>query len=163
MTRMSTSDPRQSLGKALGKIASGVFVLTVRHEATTHATLVSWVQQAAFEPPTITLALGKERDLLPSLRAGRRFALSILGAHDHALMRAFARGVQTAGELPVPTRLTASGQPYLADAAAYLECELTRECDFGADHVLLVAAVIDGAILKDNAVFTHVRGNGFHY
>ena len=57
------TDP-DSLAAALGRIPSGLFVLTVRHGGRELGMLASWVQQCSFEPPQISLAINKERDVL---------------------------------------------------------------------------------------------------
>ena len=57
---MEPSDPlTQTIGKVLGRIPSGIFVLTVKHDGRATAMLASWVQQAAFAPPAISVALAK--------------------------------------------------------------------------------------------------------
>jgi 3-hydroxy-9,10-secoandrosta-1,3,5(10)-triene-9,17-dione monooxygenase reductase component len=160
-----TDPQRQSIGKALGRIPSGVFVLTARRGEQATAMLASWVQQASFEPPTIVFAVGKDRAVRLMLTADARVAVSVLGKGDHVLMKRYARGVAE-GEDPfsgVETGTTPAGATYLAGAAAWLECRVMRELDFDSDHVLYVAEVTGGAVLKEDAPFTHVRGNGFHY
>src|SRR3982750_2521166 len=58
--RMAASDTpnplRQTVGRALGRIPSGVFILTTIAEPPGRfplAMMVSWVQQAAFAPPAV--------------------------------------------------------------------------------------------------------------
>ena len=46
---------------------------------------------------------------------------------------------------------------------AWLEGRVIQTCEFGGDHELLIAQITDGAVLRDGASFTHLRGNGFHY
>src|SRR5687768_1591857 len=73
---------KRTLGKPLGKIPSGVYILTAAHEGKNHAMLVSWVQQAAFDPPALSVAMAKDRPIYPLVRDSSRFALSILGEND---------------------------------------------------------------------------------
>ena len=50
---------RNTVGKALGRVPSGVFVLTASDtDHRRYAMLASWVQQAAFDPPAVCLAIG---------------------------------------------------------------------------------------------------------
>jgi flavin reductase (DIM6/NTAB) family NADH-FMN oxidoreductase RutF len=63
----------------------------------------------------------------------------------------------------IATHATPGGLPVLSGALAWLDCRLTHSFDFDADHLLLVAEVVDGQLQKEGAPFTHVRGNGFHY
>lgn len=156
---------KQAMGKALGRVTSGVFVVSAAHEGKVGAILGSWVQQAAFEPPAISLAIAKGRAVGAMITGSRRLALSVLGEHDVHLMKRFARGVSPEEEAfaGISTRLTAGGLPVLADALAYLEGRLVQVCDFGADHELFIAEVTDGQVLKEGRAFMHQRGSGFHY
>ncbi len=159
-------DVKFTIGRALGRIPSGVFILTATHENQPLAMMASWVQQAAFAPPSVSVAIAKERPAHAALNTpGSTFALSVIADGDTSLMKKYARGIP-AGADPfdtVRTTRTANGTIVLADALAYLECRVTTSCAFDADHDLFVAEVIAGKVLKDGPSFTHLRGNGFHY
>ena len=157
---------RQTVGKALGRVPSGVFILAARDDAGRQlGMLASWVQQAAFDPPAVSLAVGKDRPIRDVIKRTRRLALSVVGEGDKELMRHFARH-RDAAEDPfdgVETFVAPSGLPVVARALAWLDCELLDTLDFGADHELLIARVAAGELLRAGHSFTHVRGNGFHY
>jgi flavin reductase (DIM6/NTAB) family NADH-FMN oxidoreductase RutF len=124
------------------------------------------VQQAAFAPPTVCVAIAKERSAHAALSApGATFALSVIPEGDTSLMKKYARGVPAGADPFAGVRTTRGkqGATVLADALAYLECRVTRTCDFGADHDVVLAEVIAGELLKEGASFTHLRGSGFHY
>ena len=163
---MHHTDPAKlSIGKALGRVPSGVYVLTASHDGRSTAMLASWVQQAAFAPPSVSVAIATGRPIAEMIRASRQFALSIIARDDTTLMKKYARGVKD-DENPfagVRTRLGSLGAPILTDALAYLECRLLHACDFGADHDLFLAEVVAGEMLRDGYAFAHQRGNGFHY
>ena len=73
MTAMSTpADKNGSLAQALGRIPSGLFVLTVRNGAKETGMLASWVQQCSFDPPRLTIAIRQGRDVLEWLEDGAR-------------------------------------------------------------------------------------------
>ena len=55
---------KQTVGKALGRIPSGVFVLTAVHENRRDAMLASWVQQVGFDPPAVSIAVAKGRPIV---------------------------------------------------------------------------------------------------
>ena len=161
---------RNTVGKALGRIPSGVFILSAREGGNTAGMLASWAQQASFDPPAVCVAVAKGRPIGDMIRATRRLALSVLGDGDADLMRRFARPRPPADEpdngdgfTGVETLPTPSGLPVLARALAWLDCELLDTLDFGGDHDLFVARATAGALLRQGHSFTHVRGNGFHY
>ena len=160
-----TDEQKQTIGRALGKVPSGVYILTVTHEGQSTAALISWAQQAGFEPPAMTIAMAKDRHARSLIDAGGAFALSILAKTDVGFMKKYGRGIPE-GEDPfagINIGNTPGGAIYLADSLAWLECRLLKTCDFGGDHDIYVAGITAAALLKDEAPFTHVRGNGFHY
>ena len=156
---------KQTVGKALGRIPSGVFILTATHDGQSQAMMASWVQQASFEPPTVSIALAKGRPIGSLIETGKLLALSILPENDTTLMKRYARGVKP-GEDPfagVETMTTPGGQVVLKPALAWLEGRVISACEFNGDHVLLIAELTGGAILQEGKAFTHQRGSGFHY
>lgn len=158
---------RNTVGKALGRIPSGVFVLSASDSNGRAAgMLASWAQQASFDPPAVCVAVAKDRPIGGMIRASRRLALSVLGDGDADLMRRFARPRppgEDDGFAGVETLAAPSGLPVLARALAWLDCDLLHALDFGGDHDLFVARATAGQLLRPGDSFTHVRGNGFHY
>ncbi len=53
----------ERIGAALGKIPSGVFIATSTQDGEEIGMLASFVEQAGFNPPTITVAIGLDRRL----------------------------------------------------------------------------------------------------
>ena len=156
---------KATVGKALGRIPSGVFILTARDGAESAAMMVSWAQQAAFEPPAVSVAMHKDRPIRAMIHASGRLALSVIAEGDTSLLKKYARGVPP-GQDPfdgVELIQTSGGLPVPAAALAWLEARVIHTCEFGGDHELLVARVTDGSVLREGASFTHLRGNGFHY
>ena len=161
---------KNTVGRALGRVPSGVFVLTTGAagaggEARPQAVMVSWVQQTSFHPPAVSVAVAKGRPVGPAIRAAGRFALSILPQDDTSLMKKYARGVPDGADPfdGVNTRPSPAGVPVLTDALGFLECRLLTVCDFGGDHELFIGEVTAGELLRDGQAFSHQRGNGFHY
>lgn len=159
-----TDDQKQSIGKALGRVVSGVYILTARYDLESSAMMASWVMQAGFDPPTVTIALGRGRPIARLIAQSHRLALSILPDGDKLLMKHYAR--LKPGDDPfagITTKPAPSGVPVLADGLGWLDCQLVNMYDFGGDHELVVAKITAGEILRDGTAFAHQRGNGFHY
>jgi len=154
-----------AVGKAVGRIPSGVYILTTIHHGRPEVMMASWVQQAGFEPLCVSIAVQKERPIRQALLSSRRFALAVLPQDDTSLMKKYARGVPP-GQEPfegIEVLNTPRGLPVPAGALAWLECELMQACDFGGDHELHVARVTAGQVLREGKSFTHLRGSGTHY
>lgn len=159
-----TDDEKQSIGKALGRVPSGVFILTARYDLESGAMMASWVMQAGFDPPAVSIAVAKGRPITRLIRESHRLALSIIADGDKVLMKHYAR--LKPGEdafAGVNTRPAPSGVPILTDALGWLDCQLIGTHDYGGDHELIIAKVTAGDIARDGTAFAHQRGNGFHY
>jgi flavin reductase (DIM6/NTAB) family NADH-FMN oxidoreductase RutF len=153
------------LGQALGRIPSGLYILTVTHGSQSTGMLASWVQQAGFEPPMLTVGIRRDRYVADWVAAAGRFTLSQLAVGSKALIRHFGRGFEpgAAAFEGVELRDDAHGGPVLAGALAYLDAEVSGELSHG-DHRIFLARVRGGALLQPDAEpLLHVRANGFHY
>jgi flavin reductase (DIM6/NTAB) family NADH-FMN oxidoreductase RutF len=160
------SDDRQrGLAAALGRIPSGLFVVTARRGEAETGMLASWVQQCAFEPPLLTMCLRRGRDMNAWLDVGSPFTVNILeddGSTD--LIVHFGRGFSL-GE-PAFEGLEVyrpdGGAPVLREALAYLECRVEARHPAG-DHELFVGRVVAGATHGEGKPMVHVRKSGMHY
>jgi flavin reductase (DIM6/NTAB) family NADH-FMN oxidoreductase RutF len=161
---MSDGDSRKSLAAALGRVASGLFVVTVRHGDAETGLLASWVQQCSFEPPQVTVCVRRGRALSAWLGEGAAFTVNVLGEGQTALVRHFARGFEP-GEPAFAGLLVErpdGAAPVLAEALAYLDCRVAGRWAAG-DHDLLLGTVLSGRLLRDGAPYVHVRKNGLSY
>jgi len=157
--------PVTPLGQALGRIPSGLYILTVAHEGRSTGMLASWVQQAGFEPPMLTVAVAKPRYIGDWLTGSGRFTLNQLPTGSKSLIRHFGRGFEP--EAPAFEGLTLldrpSFAPVLEGAVAYLDVEVAGEFPTG-DHRIILGKVVAGEVLAtDPEPLVHVRHNGFHY
>jgi flavin reductase (DIM6/NTAB) family NADH-FMN oxidoreductase RutF len=161
---MHETDPQRQLASALGRIPSGLFILTARRGEAETGMLVSWVQQCSFDPPQISLAIKRGRELLAWLTPGSAFTLNILDASQTDMVGHFGRGF--ALNEPAFTDLEVErpdgAAPVLSEALAYLECRVVSQCPTG-DHELLIAQVVRGKVLGEGQPMVHVRKSGFHY
>ena len=152
------------LARGLGRIVSGLYILTTGRGDEATGMLASFVQQAGFDPPAITVAMQKGRAALDLVRATKAFNISVLHDDSIGLMRHFARGFEP-GQLAfegVTTQVADNGVPYLAEAHAHIACEWIGEADW-SDHVVICGQVIGGDRIDDLAPLTHVRKNGLSY
>ena len=161
---MSEETPRESLGRALGMIPSGIFIVTAAREPVRSAYVGSWIQQAAFEPPAVTIAINKQRPLLGLLAPGCGLGINILGRGQAQLYARFEKGF-TLDEDPfagitIDTIMT--GAPLLHEAFACLDCRVQTMLDAG-DHMVILAKVLAGAVRQAGEPMTYTRRSGFTY
>jgi flavin reductase (DIM6/NTAB) family NADH-FMN oxidoreductase RutF len=153
------------IGQALGRLPSGIYILTARRGDRATGMLASWVQQAGFEPPMLTVAVRSDRYVGEWIEGSGRFTLSQVAAGHKPLLRHFARGFAPEEDAfdGLAIRSEAPGGPVLAESLAWLDAEVAGSIESG-DHRIFLARVVGGAVLDDQAhPMTHVRRNGFHY
>jgi flavin reductase (DIM6/NTAB) family NADH-FMN oxidoreductase RutF len=149
---------------ALGRVPSGLFVLTLGQGESETAMLASWVQQCSFEPPQLSVAVKRGRDVLGQLGPGVVFTLNLLGEGQNALVGRFARGIAP-GQPPfdgVEVERPEGAPAVLTDALAYLVCRVNGRHVAG-DHEVLFAEVVGGRMLGDGKPWCHVRKSGGNY
>ena len=152
---------KKQVGKALGRIASGLFVVTAKCEDKEDAVLASWVNQCAFDPPAVTIALATLRQARLLVEGAGAFIVNVLPKDDMALLKYFSRPPEDIFK-GVMTRKGLEDIRILIGAVAYLECEVVQSMQAG-DHVLYVGEIVGGKTLKGGDPYIHVRDNGFNY
>ncbi|MBW4489061.1 MAG: diflavin flavoprotein [Trichocoleus desertorum ATA4-8-CV12] len=162
-------EPRQpatSLEQAVGRLVGSLCIVTSKQEEVASAMLASWVSQATFSPPGLTVAVAKERAIESLMYPGSQFVLNILAEGNNlGLMKHFLKPFGPAEDRfqGVETELTSDGAPILKDALAYLECRVENRMECG-DHWLLYAIADSGKVLESNALTAvHHRKTGTHY
>jgi flavin reductase (DIM6/NTAB) family NADH-FMN oxidoreductase RutF len=159
---------RDTIGKVLGRTPSGVFILTCSDGAG-HETgmLASWVQQASFDPPMVSVAVNRKRYLHDWLAAAPRVALNLLGESHGRFLKHFGRGFEP--DEPafegVATARSAAGLPILSEALGHLEGVVSSVTEAG-DHILYLIEITSAAAHDELATvkpMVHIRKNGFNY
>jgi flavin reductase (DIM6/NTAB) family NADH-FMN oxidoreductase RutF len=148
----------------LGRVPSGIFILTAGAGEQATGMLASWVMQAGFEPPMVTVAVRSGRYVEDWLTNGEPFVLNVVGEEQKHLLKHFGKGFER-GELAfegLDVKLAHSGVPALVNSIGHLECEPVKHVD-SADHRIFLARVTAGHLSSDAPPMVHVRKNGAHY
>jgi len=150
---------------ALGRVPTGLYVVTALTPAGPLGFVATFVVQVGFAPPTISVAVGHGRAPLAAMRATGRFAVSILDAASSRLMGAFfkkyAEGTSPFDHVehtPAPD----GGAPVLSGALAWLDCRVAGEHETG-DHVVVFGEVTAAALAREGEPSVHLRKNGLGY
>lgn len=160
-----SDQPDEAVGKAIGQIPSGIFILTSRDDGRQTGMLASWVQQVSFDPPMVSVAIARGRPVLALVNGSRCFGLCQIPKGDKVLMRRFASGVGIDDDPFLGLNMVPKTKldiPVLADALSYLECEVAHHVNTGADHDLFVGRIVGGVYLGGEPQ-VHIRKNGFQY
>ncbi|MBW4575601.1 MAG: diflavin flavoprotein [Aphanothece sp. CMT-3BRIN-NPC111] len=152
--------------QAVGRIVGSLCIVTTKQGDLTGAMLASWVSQATFNPPGLTVAVAKDRAIESLMYQGGQFVLNILAQGQHlGLMKHFLKPFGPAEDrfAGVATQEAENGCPILNDALAYVECSVRNRMECG-DHWLIYAVVENGKLLQANGVTAvHQRKSGSHY
>jgi len=156
-------------GVALGRIPSGLFVVTWREDERDRGMLASWVMQGGFAPPMVTVAVAPGRALLTAIDAGRAFVVNVLAEHQRFLLARFGKPAAPEDDLfqGVAVGRAPCGAPTICQAAAWLECRpVSRTAGSGetpCDHVIVLAGVTAAGSEPDVQPLVHIRKNGLRY
>jgi flavin reductase (DIM6/NTAB) family NADH-FMN oxidoreductase RutF len=149
---------------ALGRVASGIFILTAGQGDAATGMLASWVMQAGFDPPMVTVAIRSGRYVGDWLADGAPFTLNIVADKQTHLLKHFGKGFEP-GEPAfegLEVAVGDNGVPALVETLGRLECTPLSHLESG-DHRIFLARVVGGALASDAPPMVHVRKSGAHY
>ncbi|MGB3754747.1 MAG: diflavin flavoprotein [Rivularia sp. (in: cyanobacteria)] len=160
------SQPSTSVEQAVGRIIGSLCVVTAKRGDVSSAMLASWVSQASFNPPGLTIAVAKDRALESLMHSGSGFVLNVLKEGGHlGMMKHFLKPFSPGEDrfAGVETEEAENGSPALTDALAYVECSVSSRMECG-DHWLVYATVDNGKVMNNEGVTAvHYRKTGTHY
>ena len=152
--------------KAVGRLVGSMCIVTTKREEVSGAMLASWVSQATFNPPGLTVAVAKDRAIESLLFKDNNFVLNVLPEGKHIpLMKHFLKPFAPGEDRfeGVATEEASNGSPILTDALAYVECQVANRMECG-DHWLIYAVAQQGKVLdSENVTAIHHRKSGTHY
>jgi flavin reductase (DIM6/NTAB) family NADH-FMN oxidoreductase RutF len=155
----------KSFDPVLGRIPSGIFILTIGTGARATGMLASWVMQAGFEPPTVSIAVKLGRYVCDWLTAGQPFVLNLVGEGQAKYLKHFGKGFEpgTPAFDGLAVSHCARGVPILNEALGHLECEPVGHLD-SSDHRIFLAKVVRGRLIDADAKpMVHIRKSGANY
>ena len=159
------------LDKALGTLSGGLYVVTASQlengNRRNGAMVASWVSQASFNPPGLTVAVAKDRAIESLMQVGDRFVINILKENNYQhLIRQFLKRFPPGADRFEGIGLVedaAKGGPVLIDALAFLDCKVKQRLET-SDHWIIYALVEEGRISDSEAkTAVHHRRVGSNY
>jgi flavin reductase (DIM6/NTAB) family NADH-FMN oxidoreductase RutF len=131
-----------NLDRALARLTTGIYVLTVSSGQTSHGMSSSWVTQVSGSPPLLALAVDVTHRTHAVLAASGRFVLNVVGRKSKHLEDYFYSPAARADDnlRPIPHHVGPNGGPVLDEALAWLGCRVLAQHPAG-DHTLFVAEV----------------------
>jgi flavin reductase (DIM6/NTAB) family NADH-FMN oxidoreductase RutF len=136
--------------KLLQLMPHALYLLTAEANGKTAASTVSWVTQASFKPPLITLGLRADSTTFEIVKNSKTFVLNYLGEGQKDIAQKFFKHVEPvnntiADEPYVPSPLLKL--PVFTHMAGYLECKVTDIVERG-DHATIISEVLEAELAQ---------------
>jgi flavin reductase (DIM6/NTAB) family NADH-FMN oxidoreductase RutF len=151
------------MAAALGRIPSGCAILTACAGGRRTGMLASWYQQAAFDPPMLSVAVARKRGIVELIELSGGFALNLLGDKPTSMFKHFGRGFDPDEDafaglsvVEVPGGVMIEGE------LACLGCRVAGRTEAG-DHWLYLGRVAWAKLGAEGPPHVHVRKNGLSY
>jgi flavin reductase (DIM6/NTAB) family NADH-FMN oxidoreductase RutF len=140
--------------RVMWAMPSGLFVIGSRAGERRNGMTANWVSQVASTPKLVGVSVEREALTHTLIREGRVFSVCLVDREDRAIVRKFTKpvdvdlGARTLNGFPFVEKVT--GAPVLAQAVAWLDCEVREELAVGS-HTLFIGEVVDAGFEKDEA------------
>ncbi len=164
---VDSMDPalKERIGAAIGRMASGVYIITIEDETGREGMLATWVTQAAFSPPMLTITVNHARPILSRLNKGAKATLNVLGKPNSDIFKNFVKPHTEGMDRFEGLELEECDgfPPAFAKCISAMMLEVSNVVDAG-DHKIIVGEVKDGKMFnKDLEPMVHFRKDGFQY
>ena len=136
----------KSFDRVLGHVPSGIFILTVGTGTRATGMLASWVMQAGFEPPMVSVAVKLGRYVCDWLTEGQPFVLNLVARRAEGAVETLSTRVSSRASRRSKgwrSRTVPAACRFLKDSLGHLECEPAGHVDSG-DHRIFLAKVVRG-------------------
>jgi flavin reductase (DIM6/NTAB) family NADH-FMN oxidoreductase RutF len=147
----------------MGHFASGVTVITSADDGRLHGMTANAVASLSLDPVMLLVCVDRTAYSHDAIRQAGTFAVNILGEHQEAVSRLFAKHAEPEeGSLRgQPFRIGVTGAPLLTDGVAFMECRVRDVLD-GGDHSIFVGEVVEGDIIDPAARPLVFYRGGYH-
>lgn len=151
---------RERFRSVMGHFASGVTIISTRHEGIDYGLTASAVSSLSLDPPMLLICVNKASNTRNAIEASGVFAVNILQENQSEVARKFA----TSGSDKF-TGLSVSygelGVPLLNNILATIECRVVESVSGGTHTVFL--AEVEAAQAREGMPLTYFRGRMGHF
>jgi flavin reductase (DIM6/NTAB) family NADH-FMN oxidoreductase RutF len=156
---VDTDEQREEYDKlrrrVLWTLPSGLYVVgSTDKQSRRNGMTLNWLTQVSFDPKWVGIGVDRTAFTHELIEAGRVFSVSLVDREDRAIVRKFTKPVdvdldaKTLNGFPYVEKVT--GAPVLAQAVAYLDCEVRESVVIG-HHTFFMGEVVDCGFFKDEA------------
>lgn len=136
--------------QVLGSFATGVAIVTTRHNGTCFGLTINSFTSVSLEPMLIQINIAKHTTSHEYIMESGHFVVNIL-AEDQQLLSTIFSGAPPAERFKhVKIREAASGGPIIEGSLAYIDVKLTETYD-GGDHTIFLGEVTEMEKMREDA------------
>jgi 4-nitrophenol 2-monooxygenase / 4-nitrocatechol 4-monooxygenase, reductase component len=146
---------RERFRSVMSHFASGVTIITTRHEGIDYGLTASAVSSLSLDPPMLLICVNKTSHTRDAIGQSQVFAVNILQEHQSEMARHFASSRPQKFD-GMSVSYGALGVPLLGDALATIECRVTSSVTGGSHSVFL--AEVETAQAINGMPLTYFRG-----
>ena len=147
---------------ALRMFTYGAYVITSKSNRGICASTVTWVTQASFEPPLITVCIKAKSETFEIVKDSKKFILHILSAEQKDFAGSFFKFTEHENQnINGNSFKLIDGMPILDSPPVYITCEVININEIG-DHPLFLAKVIDVKV-REKTDPLELRKTGWSY
>ena len=148
--------------QSLRLFSYGVYILSSVKEGEYCASTITWVSQASFEPPMISVCIKRNSASYEIVKKRGEFILHLLGDNQKELASTFFKPTIFENEKLNEQEFSLENNlPLLKDIPAYIQCKVVEILENG-DHPLFLAEVVDAKINNDSNPL-ELRKTGWTY
>ena len=148
--------------QSLRMLSYGVYILSSVNEGEYCVATITWVSQASFEPPMISVCIKRKSTSYEIVKKRGEFILHLLGDNQKELASTFFKPTIFENEKLNGEEFSLENNlPLLIDIPAYIRCKVVEILENG-DHPLFLAEVVDAKINNDSNPL-ELRKTGWTY
>jgi len=148
--------------QSLRMLSYGVYILSSVNEGEYCVSTITWVSQASFEPPMISVCIKRNSASYEIVKKRGEFILHLLGDNQKELASTFFKPTIFENEKLNGQEFSLENNlPLLKDIPAYIQCKVVEILENG-DHPLFLAEVVDAKINNDSNPL-ELRKTGWTY
>ena len=148
--------------QSLRMLSYGVYILSSVNEGEYCVSTITWVSQASFEPPMISVCIKRNSASYEIVKKRGEFILHLLGDNQKELASTFFKPTIFENEKLNGQEFSLENNlPILKDIPAYIQCKVVEILENG-DHPLFLAEVVDAKINNDSDPL-ELRKTGWTY
>ena len=136
--------------QSLRMFSYGVYILSSVNEGEYCVSTITWVSQASFEPPMISVCIKRNSASYEIVKKRGEFILHLLGDNQKELASTFFKPTIFENEKLNGQEFSLENNlPLLKDIPAYIQCKVVEILENG-DHPLFLSEVVDAKINNDS-------------